>query len=150
MSRTRSYDQRDLAGELVARTVDLQAWWREFKSSPKSNVDLPYVAMGDLATEMVDRLGHGTTSEFDAVFHEVESALGSGDPADRSLLVVGFLEALQNVSLNRGIELVAWDHWIGSVTHHYWFLLIRSWKGALSPADFNAPWTAFAPSKPDS
>jgi hypothetical protein len=59
-----------------------------------------YVDIGVFATHLVGLLDRGATSEFDAVFAEVEELLVEGDAGLRHLTTVGFLEAIGNVASN--------------------------------------------------
>jgi hypothetical protein len=76
--------------------------------------------------------------QFGDVFQAVERELRVADPRTRNLLIVGFLEDLQNVSLNSGISLDEWVNSLGPISLDGWEMLEGMWAGTVSPADFNA------------
>jgi hypothetical protein len=123
---------------LVAGSGNLETWWEQYKSSPAGDPDILYVALGDMATYLVSSLEDRETAGFAEFFHSIEKIIVRGSPEQRKLLVVGLLEAIQNVTLNREMGLDVWKPWIQPTTGRYWSILDRFWRGAISPAEFNA------------
>lgn len=72
------------------------------------------------------------------VFAEVESQLATAGPEARDLIIVGFLEDLQNVSLNQDVPLTAWLPSLGKRTAEGWQVLEDVWSGKLLPGALNA------------
>jgi hypothetical protein len=56
----------------------------------------------------------------------------------RDLVIVGFLEDLQNVSLNAGVRLEYWLPWLGHEKQTSWAMLERLWAGNIASAEFNS------------
>lgn len=97
----------------------------------------PYAVLGELAQHLVKQLEAGATAQFDKLFDAIEGLLSSTSPEARELITVGFLEDLQNISLNRGVHLTAWTPWLGSNTTDAWKALEGAWSGELSASQFN-------------
>ena len=83
-------------------------------------------------------LRRGDDSGFADVFETIERLVGSGDSAIRNLVIVGFLEDLQNISLNKSIELAAWNRWLQPQTRMAWDMVVKFWNGELTPDAFNS------------
>jgi len=80
--------------------------WNAIRMRDEFDPDLPYTHLGNLAIFLVERAGVGAFDGFDLLFDEFERLLD--EAGMRNLLIVGFLEDLQNVSLNRGLVLDTW------------------------------------------
>ena len=105
--------------------------------SPTAEETGPYAILGELAQRLVASMQADETAHFDQVFDTVETILGSASPETRDLIIVGFLEDLQNISLNRAVGLTAWTVWLGTNTREAWDTLEAAWSGRVSPAQFN-------------
>ena len=105
--------------------------------SPTAEETGPYAILGELAQRMVARMQTNETAKFDNVFDTVEKILSAASPETRELIIVGFLEDLQNISLNAALGLAAWTLWLGTSTREAWDTLEAAWSGRLSPAQFN-------------
>ena len=92
--------------------------------------------LGALASAIVDLFASGATEDFARFFSNVEQSLG--DDSQRNLVVVGLLEGIQNVSLNRGLGIDAFGQWLGPITDRYWRALMDFWAGRITPQEFNA------------
>ena len=44
-------------------------------------------------------------------------------------MTVGFIEDLQNATLQRHRKLDVWDQWLGVETRYWWDAVIRVWAG---------------------
>lgn len=127
-----------LMESLLAKSLGLKRQWEERLDAASHTDDEPYNDMGWLANAMCGLLGSPSQEEVGAVFDSIERALVSGDRDTIELLTVGFLEDLQNVSLNRGIALATWAAYLGPSTGQRWQDLVDMWKGDLSPEEFNS------------
>ena len=91
---------------------------------------LAYVELGALAST-VSELDASGAHDWSRLFAEVERRLAT-EPAARNLLVLGFLESLQNIELNRGRPLARWEPLLGPETRVAWRAVIDFWAGRLS------------------
>lgn len=92
---------------------------------------LAYVRAGNVAQRMVRDARGSDTSYFAKVFDGLERLLDAPAPEIRELLVVGFIESLQNVSLNSDVALDVWEQWLGQRTKDGWDVIIDLWDGKL-------------------
>ena len=120
----------DVASDLARRVPALAAEW----SSSAKDLDLPYVALGHLARLVVVVSETTGASKLRPVFDEIEVRLATGDAATRNLLIVGFLEGLQNIEGDRAGR---WERLLGKATKAAWTNLNALWTGRMTPADFN-------------
>ena len=97
----------------------------------------PYSILGELAQRLVACMQADETKHFGNVFESVETILGRASPETRDLIIVGFLEDLQNISLDGPLGLSAWTSWLGTSTREAWDTVEAAWSGRLSPAQFN-------------
>ena len=97
-----------------------------------------YIVLAELANHLVDKKRAGQTDGFDDLFNVVETLLGGASPDARDLIIVGFLEDIQNVWLNAGGDLASWTRWLGSSTASAWAALIKMWSGEMPPDQFNS------------
>jgi hypothetical protein len=126
-----------LPDRIAAADEAIRPKWDDQMRFDGVGVDTPYVAMGVLARVIYDQsTEHGV--DLRDVFAAIEAELVSADGTARNLLIVGLLEGLQNVSLNRGRAVDTWVRWMGPATLAGWRMVERLWDGSISPADFNA------------
>jgi hypothetical protein len=121
---------------IIASAPDFRETWNRFKSSDAYQPDEPYNHLGQLAHHLVAQLQASKVDGFAPVFVEVENQLAAASPEVRDLVIVGFLEDLQNISLNREVPLTAWTPWLGTKTAEAWTVLDDMWSGRLSPEAF--------------
>jgi hypothetical protein len=119
-----------VASELAESSPELAMDWKV----NGSDLDLPYVALGHLASRLVavQRLNPG--ADFRRLFDDVETRLTAAEPGVRNLIIVGFLEALQNVD---GEQAPRWERLMGSETRAAWVALNDFWAGRISARAFN-------------
>ena len=122
---------------LVQGVPWLMDWWMAYSSADDYEAGLDYVEMGGLASELVSRLKNHDAQPMRGLFERVEGILGSANKGERKLVVVGFLEALQNVSLNEDVPLQTWHPLLGPLARQAWHDLQLLWQGGLSPVEFN-------------
>ena len=123
--------------KLVADNAKVRERWEAQLRSDGIPADEPYNALGALARVLVDLHSDSSVGLAD-VFQAVERELVAADASTRNLLIVGFLEDLQNVSLNVGLPLDVWVESLGPMSLASWGILEGMWSGAVSPADLNA------------
>jgi hypothetical protein len=97
----------------------------------------PYLVLAAVAHNMTAALRRGDTHRFNRFFEVLEAEIEKATPETRDLLVVGFLEDLQNISLHEEIQLEDWSGWLGTLTAEAWRVLIDMWSGRLAQGEFN-------------
>jgi hypothetical protein len=106
--------------------------WRSFLNEsiehPKED-PLYYIALGDLATHLVERFRSGDTEEFTRTFRVVERWLCEGDHYVREAAVIGLLEGIQNNAGRSGVESADFERWFLPETRVWWAKLNRFWSG---------------------
>ena len=123
-------EQVDVASELAASCPELAIDWQVHGS----DLDLPYVALGHLASRLVQVRRRYPAADFRPLFNDVEIRIGAAEPGVRNLVTVGFLEALQNVERDAGAR---WENLMGPETLAAWRALNDFWTGRMSSEDFN-------------
>jgi hypothetical protein len=123
----------DVASELAGTVPQLENDWR----TTQDELDLPYVALGFLAGRIVELDQIDPNPDWKPLFAEVERRLRGADPSTRELLIVGFLEGLQNVSGNRGHDPARWEPLLGPLTRDAWTVLNDMWNLKVPPGSFN-------------
>jgi hypothetical protein len=120
---------------LVADPAFVSAWQR-FCEDYADEVELPqYIALGDFAHHLIERLKAGETAGMRDVFGVIERWHIEGDDYVREAASIGLLEGLQNIlggdgrsketgSINAQIE-----HWLGPESKRWWDKLDRFWAG---------------------
>ncbi len=98
------------------------AWW---KGEPAGE----YNDLGALAEWVVDQMAEGHLGCFDTLFNEVELLLTGANAELRNLLVIGFLEDIQNIAANRETDPDIVLPFLGPETRKGWFELINMWHG---------------------
>jgi len=126
----------EVVSRLICSYEPYSAKWRSKSKGTDFEPSLVYSHLGDLASFLSVRAAAGATSDFTAFFEEFERLLQYS--IARNLLIVGFLEDLQNVSLNRGLPLDLWDRYLGPKTKIAWEAIKDVWSGKLAPEHFNA------------
>jgi hypothetical protein len=97
----------DAAGLLIRSYPPSAAEWEAIKTREDFDAGLPYTHLGGLAKFLVDRIKSGETKDMTGLFVELEELIHGREA--RNLFIVGFLEDLQNLSLNRGVLLDRWS-----------------------------------------
>jgi hypothetical protein len=111
--------------------------WSRFRKSDRFGPGEPYNHLGQLADHLVGAMIAGDTQGFDQLFGEVEKLLAGAPAATRDLLIVGLLEDIQNLSMNRNVELEHWEPWLRVNTKQAWQMLRSLWAGQVTPEAFN-------------
>ena len=115
---------------LIACPAFVPAWNAFLNEWKDNNEELPhYLALGDLAHHLVERLDAGATQNFEAVFDVIEQWHCHGEPYVKEAATIGLLEGLQNVSLKRGINPRRFEFWLKPESKRWWDRLNRFWNG---------------------
>jgi hypothetical protein len=114
---------------LVAACSGFKDAWQAHREQWKGEPAGDYNDLGVLAQWVVDRMAAGDHDCFAMLFSELEALLSNASPELRDLLVVGFLEDIQNVSTNRDIDPDVVLPFLGRESRRGWFDLIRLWHG---------------------
>jgi hypothetical protein len=123
---------------IIAASPDFGEAWERFKASEMYGPGEPYNHLGELARHLVTSFKAGKVDGFQPVFGEVERQLAIPSPGVRDLIIVGFLEDLQNLSLNGNVAPSAWKPWLGKKTSEAWKVLEDFWLGRLPQGQLNS------------
>jgi hypothetical protein len=90
---------------------------------------MPYAMAAALARSVVRRYSEGERECLSGLFRDLEEMLGSAGttPEDRNLLVVGFIEDLQNVIGWAGLDAKPFYALLGPISRSEWDDLVRMW-----------------------
>jgi hypothetical protein len=103
--------------------------WRVHLESWKGKPAGEYNDLGALADWVVKQIATGEMDCFPQLFREVEELLLGATEELRDLLVIGFLEDLQNVSVNNDVDPDVILSFLGRESRKGWFDLIKFWHG---------------------
>jgi hypothetical protein len=123
-------ETQDVASDLASTCPALAVDW----AVNAIDIDLPYVALGHFACRLIAVERAYPETDFAPLFQEIERLITGGDSALRNLLIVGFLEGLQNVA-PRSVE--RWEPLLGPSTRKAWSALNELWLGRMTPSAFN-------------
>jgi hypothetical protein len=103
------------------------AWEEHLKDS--EGADLSYVGISVFARRIVELSENNKMETFPSVFATVEKLLSDGDEEVKGLMIVGFLESLQNISswTNRGSKVFV--KWLRPKGLQAWKELEIVWEG---------------------
>src|SRR5579859_901718 len=105
---------------LLAAFPEFRDTWNDYVRTGLYGPGEPYNDMAQLATFLVGRLQAAETTGFDRLFDAVDNLLLDGSREVREVIAVGLLEDLQNISLNRSLNLDSWQQWLGPTTRDAW------------------------------
>jgi hypothetical protein len=101
----------------------------------EDNEFLSYIALGVVARHVLEwRLD---SDEAAAFFRRIESLIETGSPNVRNLVIVGFIETLQNIILNSGLTITPWEKYLGPRTVRGWRGVDAFWMARMPPEEFN-------------
>jgi len=103
------------------------AWEEHLKDSEGD--DLSYVGISVFTRRIVELSENNKMETFPSVFATVEKLLREGNEEVKGLMIVGFLESLQNISswTNRGSK--DFVEWLQPKTLQAWKELETAWEG---------------------
>jgi len=78
---------------------------------------------------LFERARDQETACFPALFAVIERLLNEGDERVADLVVIGILEGVQNLAINRGLGHAVFLPWLGPQTRELWLGLIEYWDG---------------------
>lgn len=117
---------------LVAACPSFTLKWEEHKREYFDEEDyLPYVALGEFNSHVVELYIEGATQELPSVFEEVERLHLEGDAYVKEAATVGFLEGVQNVIGNRGLNADVFLPFLGPESRKWWDQLNKFWAGEI-------------------
>jgi hypothetical protein len=112
--------------------------WQAFLAEWRDERELPlYLALGELADHLIERLERSDVSDFADVFAVVEAWHLEGDSYVREAATVGLLESIQNQlggqdrryrSAN-GVRAADFERWLFPESKRWWEKLYRFWDG---------------------
>lgn len=119
--------------------------WQAFLADYSDEPELPhYIALGDLAMHLIDRMRRGDIANFDKVFEVVELWHIEGDEYVQETATIGFLESIQNhlggndrFSGVDGVHASDFEPYLGPETRKWWEKLYRFWEGDSSALRFD-------------
>jgi hypothetical protein len=87
-----------------------------------------------LAQTMMDLYSAGKTSGFGPAFDVIEKYTIFGTEEEQRLVIVGFLETLKNLCVQRDLDYAVFEEWIQPETYQAWRWLEKHWQGKRSLA----------------
>ena len=111
--------------------------WQRYQYSDSYEPGEPYNDVSWMAHRLVGSMKASKTAGFDTFFLTIEGMLESASSEVRELMTAGFLEDLQNSSLNSSIPLEAWEPWLGPSARDAWRAVAGLWSGDLPADEFN-------------
>jgi len=101
--------------------------------------DLLYIAAGDLADHLLERYRAGDSSSFPTLALAVEELIEDGSPWVQEFVVIGVLEAVQNVWGNAGTNPEVFAMHLGPQGLSQWTYLNEFWSGSVMAANGTEP-----------
>lgn len=90
---------------------------------------LLYVDIGNMARFVVRQFKHQQTDCFNPIFSTAEQLLLKGDIETQNLIIIGFLEDIQNLAGNYGMNYHhGFDQWLRPHSKKAWQELIDLWE----------------------
>lgn len=119
--------------------------WQAFLADYPDEPELPqYIALGELAMHMIDRMCRGDVANFDKVFEVVELWHTDGDGYVQEAATIGFLESLQNRLVGNdgirgegGVHASNFEPYLRTESRKWWDKLYRFWEGGTSALSFD-------------
>ena len=121
--------QADAVSLLVRACKEFQPAWEKHQQEWGAEPAGHYNDLGALATWLVTEVGAGRTECLRAVARVFEDLLATRDRELRELLVVGFLEDVQNVAVNGGLSPDIFGVALGPRGRMAWDELVVLWHG---------------------
>lgn len=129
----RSVLEAEFADAMAARWREHEDFWGGDKPGTYTVVGVYCQVFVDAAEPLMtpgaDVAPAGVAESVSRVLRVVEELMERGSREARGLVVVGFLEGVQNIALNRGLELSAVERHLGARGRRGWDWLHRIWMG---------------------
>jgi uncharacterized protein YbcV (DUF1398 family) len=114
---------------LVSACPDFNKQWEEFLTEYADELNKPYyIALGDFASHLINKLNQNDIADFPKIFSVVEDLHVRGEPDVREAITVGLLEAIQNRMLADGKDPEVFMKFLGKETTKWWNKLNTFWK----------------------
>ena len=84
---------------------------------------------------VVDQHKKNRVSDFPCIFNAVENIINIGTEEARGVIIVGFLEAIQNIASHKDYGATVFEKWLGITSRQAWVELNHLWSGKSSLAD---------------
>jgi hypothetical protein len=125
---------------LLAACPSFSEPWAKIESENTDNEygRLHYLDSGEFAGHLVDLVVRGDIDELPAVFRVIERLHVEGDDFVRELATIGYLEAMQNVAGNEGVDPVVFEQYLLPESLRWWRGLNAFWERRIpvvSPVD---------------
>ena len=130
--------QEQCSEEFHRRWHDHQETWEGADPGPYIVAALYSHVFVDAVKEMLQRTVASEAKLADSVLRVlavVEDLMQTGSREARGLVVVGFLEGVQNIALNRGLDPTGIEPHLGQRTRRGWAWLNRIWSDKSTLAD---------------
>lgn len=115
---------------LTAACPSYRPIWEAFQQEWQHEPDLPYyVALGDLADHLIERLELQDFATLTEVFRVVEQLHVEGDAYVQEAATIGLLEDLQNTALHRHTQPAQFYPLLLPVSATAWNQLYEFWEG---------------------
>ena len=92
---------------------------------------LPYIALSEFNTHVVELYLSGKTEELPAAFAEIERLHVDGDAYVREAATIGCLEGLQNTMGHSGLDSKVLVPFLGPESVKWWDQLNKFWDGEI-------------------
>ncbi|MFQ5839168.1 MAG: hypothetical protein ACE5HK_00425 [Candidatus Methylomirabilales bacterium] len=103
--------------------------WAKYSAEPEFDPGLLYVHLGDFAHHLVGLMKEGKTGEFSSVFDAIERLHPEGDSYIQEAAIIGFLESIQNIAGDSGVDPERFFPYLGSESASRWKRLNDFWEG---------------------
>ena len=90
--------------------------------------ELEYIQASNLALYAVEMAKANLVEDLPSLFAAAEELLAIDDDVISNLVVVGFLEAVQNYALNRDVSLDRLTEFLGDLSFKRWVELLDGWS----------------------
>jgi hypothetical protein len=114
---------------LLAADPSFQPAWDQFIAEWQGQELPQYLALGDLAQHLINRLAAGQVDRFEAVFEVVERWQVEGEHYVAEAAVIGLLENLQNTTLHSTTSPDDFAPWLQPSSASWWKRLKDFWAG---------------------
>ena len=115
--------------------VNIGAHWQEHLEFWEGDDPGDYNITSVFAEYLVDMYERGQTDDFAAIFSLIEQMIVDGTDESRSLIVVGVLESIRNISSHKRFGEKVFTTWMKPNTLQAWTEVARRWVGKSSLVD---------------
>jgi hypothetical protein len=128
-------DHRGRRDALLEVCPSFRDTWRriEVENGPgdDSPTRLHYVDAGEFSAHLVDLHQKGQTGEVIEAFSALERLHVEGDHYVRELATIGYLEGIQNVASNNGVDPSSFERYLAPESRRWWNGLNAFWAGGV-------------------